>query len=323
MTFSSLTTETAPHKDKFSSRRGARVERMIIHHWAASGWGGYNTLVNSGTSVSANYMIYSDGTICGQVPEEYRAWTTGSPDWDNQSITVEIQNESVGGQWRISDAAMRAFINLFADVANRYGFGSLYPEKHLRAHREFVSTVCPGDYIMSRRAWICQQAQAARSGNTPAPAAPLTDDIGELATAVMRGDYGNGEERRARLGGKYDAVQAEINRRLYGGSGGGDAGGYDITALAEAVIRGDYGNGEERRARLGGKYDEVQAEVNRRLYGGGDTSGGGAGGGHDDIGDLAAAVIRGDYGNGEERRARLGGKYDAVQTRVNEILGIS
>ncbi len=36
--------------------------------------------------------------------------------------------------------------------------------------------------------------------------------------------------------------------------------------------------------------------------------------------DLAAAVIRGEYGNGEERRAALGDRYDEVQTRVTEIM---
>ncbi len=39
-----------------------------------------------------------------------------------------------------------------------------------------------------------------------------------------------------------------------------------------------------------------------------------------DIESLAWAVINGDYGNGEERRQRLGSNYDAVQCRVNEIL---
>ncbi len=38
-----------------------------------------------------------------------------------------------------------------------------------------------------------------------------------------------------------------------------------------------------------------------------------------DIESLAWAVINGDYGNGEERRQRLGSNYDAVQRRVNEI----
>ena len=39
---------------------------------------------------------------------------------------------------------------------------------------------------------------------------------------------------------------------------------------------------------------------------------------------IAAEVIQGDWGNGEERRERLeqaGFDYDVVQQRVNELLG--
>ncbi len=39
----------------------------------------------------------------------------------------------------------------------------------------------------------------------------------------------------------------------------------DLDALADAVIRGDYGNGDERRRRLGNLYDAVQARVNAKL----------------------------------------------------------
>lgn len=39
-----------------------------------------------------------------------------------------------------------------------------------------------------------------------------------------------------------------------------------------------------------------------------------------DIDDLARAVIRGDYGNGSERKRLLGDKYAEVQARVNDIL---
>ena len=35
--------------------------------------------------------------------------------------------------------------------------------------------------------------------------------------------------------------------------------------LADRVIRGDFGNGEERKRRLGPAYGFVQNEVNRRL----------------------------------------------------------
>ena len=39
-----------------------------------------------------------------------------------------------------------------------------------------------------------------------------------------------------------------------------------------------------------------------------------------DIDELAKRVIAGEFGNGEERRQALGDKYDAVQTRVNEMI---
>lgn len=82
----------------------------------------------------------------------------------------------------------------------------------------------------------------------------------------------------------------------------------NIDELAKAVIRGDYGNGEERKQKLGSLYNQVQARVNEML---GSTA---------NIDELAKAVIRGDYGNGEERKQRLGSLYNQVQARVNEIL---
>lgn len=39
--------------------------------------------------------------------------------------------------------------------------------------------------------------------------------------------------------------------------------------------------------------------------------------------DLAREVIAGKYGNGEDRKNALGNRYDEVQARVNEILGIN
>ena len=87
---------------------------------------------------------------------------------------------------------------------------------------------------------------------------------------------------------------------------------YNIDELVLKVINGDYGNGEERKTKLGSLYNEVQNRVNeyymneakRKLY----------------IDRLAHKVINGDYGNGEERKAKLGSFYNEVQNRVNEIL---
>ena len=100
---------------------------------------------------------------------------------------------------------------------------------------------------------------------TASGAAAITYTIEALAQAVIRGDYGNGDDRRAALGASYDAVQARVNEILGAGGSDGGSGGADIDALARAVIRGEYGNGEERRSRLGPLYDAVQARVNEIL----------------------------------------------------------
>lgn len=64
---------------------------------------------------------------------------------------------------------------------------------------------------------------------------------------------------------------------LAGGDSGGS--GADIEALAQAVIRGEYGNGDAHRTALGSNYEAVQTRVNQ-LLGSGGSSGGVERGGH-------------------------------------------
>lgn len=67
-----------------------------------------------------------------------------------------------------------------------------------------------------------------------------------------------------------------------GGSDGSNGVSGDVAELARRVIDGEFGNGDARRAALGSRYDEVQAEVNRILSGsssGGSSGSGGSGSG--------------------------------------------
>ena len=90
----------------------------------------------------------------------------------------------------------------------------------------------------------------------------------------------------------------------------------DYDKIAREVIRGEWGNGEERKERLkkaGYSYEEVQNRVNELLAEDKKS-----------IDEIANEVIRGEWGNGEERKKRLrdaGYDYDAVQKRVNEKIG--
>ena len=117
-----------------------------------------------------------------------------------------------------------------------------------------------------------------------------------------------------------------MNRLLDGsgassGGAGSSFGGTDIDALARRVIAGEFGNGAARKAALGSDYEAVQKRVNELLGSGGASGGSGSGdSASSDIDALARAVIRGDFGNGEERRRRLGARYESVQRRVNQLL---
>lgn len=61
-----------------------------------------------------------------------------------------------------------------------------------------------------------------------------TTDLNALASAVIRGEYGNGQDRRARLGGNYDRVMAIVNARLGGGSYSGPT---TVTTTRTYVVR--------------------------------------------------------------------------------------
>ncbi|WP_311553230.1 hypothetical protein [Propionimicrobium lymphophilum] len=102
------------------------------------------------------------------------------------------------------------------------------------------------------------------SGNKPQASSAGKPDIEALANPVIRGKYGNGEERKGRLGANYAAVQQRVNEKLAGRTPAKPA-GPNIDALADAVIRGEYGNDEERKRRLGNLYSVVQARVNAKL----------------------------------------------------------
>lgn len=87
-----------------------------------------------------------------------------------------------------------------------------------------------------------------------------------------------------------------------------------VEELANEVISGKYGNGQDRVNVLGSRYAEVQARVNAILSGKKEDSQPKP---SVDILTLVKKTIRGDYGNGEARKNALGSNYDEVQKQVN------
>ena len=191
----------------------------------------------------------------------------------------------------------------------------------VRLHHEFVPTTCPhrsmelhGGTTESVKAYFVQRMQYFST---------LGDNVGVILLRL--GNYGNKFKLETVIRNRSDSSRS----------------------IAQKVIEGEFGNGEERVKRLteaGYDATEVQEEVNRMMSEEGGESNEdtntettkqnsdcrilcGTGESQlyrdDDIETIAAEVIQGDWGNGEERKERLeqaGYDYDAVQARVNELL---
>lgn len=106
--------------------------------------------------------------------------------------------------------------------------------------------------------------------NEPEPeVVPTFKSNEEIATEVIKGLWGNGEERKIKLtkaGYSYTAIQKIVNSRLAGTAKGALT--KTIEEIAKEVIRGNWGNGAERRRRLeeaGYNYKTVQSLVNKML----------------------------------------------------------
>lgn len=191
----------------------------------------------------------------------------------------------------------------------------------VRLHHEFVPTTCPhrsmelhGGTTESVKAYFVERMQYF---------ATLGDNVGVILLRL--GNYGNKFKLETVIRNRSDSSRS----------------------IAQKVIEGEFGNGEERVKRLteaGYDATEVQKEVNRMMSEEGGESNEdtntentkqnsdcrilcGIGESQlyrdDDIETIAAEVIQGDWGNGEERKERLeraGYDYDVVQARVNELM---
>ena len=259
------------NKHYTAGRGGRRIDKVIIHHNAGNLTirGCYDVWQNR--QASAHYQVQSDGKIGQLVWDRDTAWHAGN--WNANTTSIGIEHADVSSSpWRVSDACLDNGAHLVAAICRYYKLGRPAWGKNVFGHKNFSATECPASLAGSQHAAYMARAQYwydHMTGSKPAPAKPKPAptpavNIDALADAVIRGDYGNGEERKRRLGANYAAVQRRVNEKLAGRTPVKPS-GPNIDALADAVIRGDYGNGEERKRRLGNLYSQVQKRVNQKL----------------------------------------------------------
>lgn len=173
MSNSSLISYTKISPNRTSPRKKP-IRKITIHHMAGNLTVEQCGAVFAPTSrrASSNYGIGTDGRIGMYVEEKDRAWTSSSPDNDNQAVTIEVANNALGPNWTVSDKAMASLIDLCVDICKRNGIQRLNftgdKTGNLTMHCYFKSTLCPGPYLKSKFPYIASEVNK-RLGAEAAP----------------------------------------------------------------------------------------------------------------------------------------------------------
>lgn len=170
---------------------------------------------------SANYGIGSDGRIGMYVEEKDRSWCSSNSSNDNRAITIECASDT-RHPYAINDKVYDSLINLCADICERNHIKELkwkgdksligqVDKQNMTVHRWFTNKACPGDYIYNRLGKIASEVNAKLNKTSK------KKSINEIAKEVIKGLWGNGQERKTRLtkaGYDYAAIQKRVNELL-------------------------------------------------------------------------------------------------------------
>ena len=220
----------------------------------------YASLISLCADICNRYGIYPyyDGTPSATLTEHCMFVATNCPGPTihamqvNHVIENDIRAAMAGGavtsqptpavSGDVEDLALRAIAGEFGNGdARRAALGDMYSAVQARINEMYGGVVATTDY-----------------------------SIDAIAYRVIAGEFGNGVDRiNALAAAGYDnvAVQQRVNEILQGETTPNTSQD-DLSAIAEAVYRGDYGNGQERINALraaGYDPDEVQRAVDRFL----------------------------------------------------------
>lgn len=233
MSNSSLVNVTVPaHLNNYTvGRSGKNIEIITIHHMAGvlSAEECGKIFQNETRKASSHYGIGKDGEVGLYVNEENTAYTNGYFDSNSIAVTIETSNSGGSDNSPVSDEVLNVLIKLVADITKRNNLGTLVKGQNLTWHQMHAKTSCPGEYLLSKMDYIVEEANKINNESTSGPEPVLTPDpVPELVSPVLKSN----EE------------------------------------LAQEVISGNWGNGEERKNKLtqaGYDYDTIQKIVNGKL----------------------------------------------------------
>lgn len=220
---------------------------------------------------SCNYGIGTDGRISLCVEEKNRSWCSSSNTNDQRAITIECASD-MSEPYAMNDKVYASLISLCTDICKRNGKKKLLwfgdknktlnyapksDEMVITVHRWFANKSCPGNWLYARLGDLATKVTANLGGDT----SPATDHLYRVQVGAYK-SKANADNMMAKL--KATGFDAFITTE----SDASVSTLKSIDEIAREVIRGDWGNGADRRNRLtsaGYDYASVQAKVNELL----------------------------------------------------------
>ena len=204
--------------DHMTCGRSHVIDRIVIHYTATLASARNNAIYfsrNERKGSSAHYFVDNvTDEIYQSVAEGDIAWHAGN--WLVNCRSVGIEVVSAGEDYSEVEVGKLAW--LAQTLMKRYGIS----EGGVIHHYDVTGKICPAPYIAAGR-WAALRSRICRGAGSSSTVAAGSSGGGSSvpsgylasrARRVINGEFGNGEERKRRLGSNYAAVQRRVNQML-------------------------------------------------------------------------------------------------------------
>ena len=285
-------TKISPNK---TSPRNHKIDTITIHcvvgQVTAERLG--DIFAPTSRQASSNYGVDKDGRVGMYVEEKDRSWCSSSSSNDNRAITIEVASDTTE-PYAVTDKALEATIKLVADICKRNGIEKLVWSTNkedrvnhkngcnMTVHRDFANKSCPGTYLYERHGYIADEVNkilgsATEQTNQESKPSTITPNTTQEMYRVRK----TWEDAKSQIGA-YTVIENAKKACKEGYTVFDSKGNVvytnkkqetvkkSVDEVAREVIKGIWGNGQERKDKLtaaGYNYSEVQTRVNEIVNG--------------------------------------------------------
>lgn len=233
---------------------------------------------------SCNYGIGMDGRVSLCVEEKNRSWCSSSNANDQRAVTIECASDKTE-PYAMNSRVYDSLVKLCTDICRRNGKKKLLwlgdrnktlnyapksDEMVLTVHRWFANKSCPGDWLYARLGDLAARVTAALGTGISADKAAFQLYRVRKTWADSRSQKGAfsvlANAKKCASSNKGYSVFDENGKKVYPADASSTK--KSVDTIASEVIRGDWGNGDERKKKLtaaGFDYSAVQKKANELL----------------------------------------------------------